>query len=125
MKTPPHEDTMADTTDTLAFAELAAAKGAFFHVYHTTARTQTGTMTVPPGQEAGPAEVHEGSDQVFLFLEGEALVRVWADGDDAEPEQRRVEAGGVLVVPAGVRHWVKSVGGEPLFFFTVYGPPAY
>lgn len=116
---------MSQTTDTLAFADLQTAKGTFFHVYHTTSRTQTGAMTVAPGREAGPAEVHDTSDQVFLFLEGEALVRVWADGADAEPEERRVGAGGVLVVPAGVRHWVKSVGDEPLFFFTVYGPPAY
>ncbi len=116
---------MTPTTDTVAFADLETAKGAFFHIYHTTSRTQTGTMTVAPGREAGPAEVHDDSDQIFLFLEGEALVRVWEEGEAADPTERRLGTGDVAVVPAGLRHWVKSVGDEPLFFFTVYGPPAY
>lgn len=116
---------MAQTTDPLAFADVDDSKGAFFHIVHTTSRTQTATMTVAPGREAGPAEVHDDSDQVFLILEGEALVRVWAGGEDATPEERCLGRGDVLVVPAGVRHWVKSVGDGPLFFFTVYGPPAY
>jgi mannose-6-phosphate isomerase-like protein (cupin superfamily) len=105
--------------------ELKDARGRFFAVLHTTRRTQTATMTVAPGQEAGPAEVHEGEDQVFLFLDGEAEVKVWERGEGKEPERARMGPGGVLVVPAGMRHWVKSVGREPLFFFTVYGPPAY
>jgi len=105
--------------------DLATSRGAFFHVFHTTPRTQVGTMTVASGQEAGPAEVHEDSDQVFLILEGEAEVKVWEQGEHAPPEHRKLRPGAVLVVPAGTRHWVKSVGAEPLLFFTVYGPPAY
>jgi mannose-6-phosphate isomerase-like protein (cupin superfamily) len=107
------------------WGELADAKGAFFQVMHTTERTQVASMTVQPGKEAGPPETHAGEDQVFLFLEGEAEVKVWSEGRAKEPERRKVGPGGILVVHAGVQHWVKSVGAEPLFFFTVYGPPAY
>lgn len=116
---------MATTTESIRWTRLEEAKGSFFHILHTTDRTQTAAMTVEPGREAGPAEVHEESDQVFLIIEGEAQVRVWSRGQEEEPDERRLEPGAVLVVPAGVRHWVKSVGSKPLFFFTVYGPPAY
>jgi mannose-6-phosphate isomerase-like protein (cupin superfamily) len=111
--------------DAPCWAALAEAKGRFFAVLHTTPRTQVATMTVAPGAEAGPAEVHAGEDQVFLFLEGEAEVKVWERGPQGPATQRRAGPGDVLVVPAGMQHWVKSVGREPLFFFTVYGPPAY
>lgn len=106
------------------WGRLDDARGRFFAVLHTTSRTQTAAMTVPPGQEAGPAEVHADQDQVFLFVEGEAEVKVWARPGH-EPRHERVGPGAIVVVPAGMRHWVKSVGREPLFFFTVYGPPAY
>jgi mannose-6-phosphate isomerase-like protein (cupin superfamily) len=82
-------------------------------------------MTVAPGKEAGPPEVHEGEDQVFLVLEGAAEVKVWEGGETQPPRHGHAGPGDVLVVPAGLRHWVKSTGTEPLFFFTVYGPPAY
>ena len=107
------------------WGSLAEARGRFFAVLHTTPRTQVGTMTVAPGEEAGPPEVHAGEDQVFLFLEGEAEVKVWERGPGEAPRHERARPGSVVVVPAGVRHWVKSVGAAPLFFFTVYGPPAY
>lgn len=106
------------------WGRLDAARGEFFAVLHTTPRTQVATMTVPPGEEAGPPEVHGGEDQVFLFVEGEAEVKVW-DSTKGEPAPRRARPGDIVVVPAGTQHWVKSVGREPLFFFTVYGPPAY
>lgn len=111
--------------DAAWWGELKDARGRFFAVLYTTSRTQAATMTVAPGEEAGPAEVHAGEDQVFLFLDGEAEVKVWERGPDQEPRHERVGPGGIVVVPAGMKHWVKSVGREPLFFFTVYGPPAY
>lgn len=107
------------------WGDLDKARGIFFAVLHSTGRTQTATMTVAPGQEAGPPEVHEGEDQVFLVLEGEAEVKVWEHGEGKPPRHERLRKGAILVVPAGTKHWVKSVGREPLFFFTVYGPPAY
>lgn len=105
------------------WGDLNQEAGPFFRILHTTSRTQTGFMTVAPGEEAGPPETHEGSDQVFYVVRGEAEFKVWEE--TGEPEPRRGGAGTVVVVPAGTTHWVKSVGKEDLLFFTVYGPPEY
>jgi mannose-6-phosphate isomerase-like protein (cupin superfamily) len=51
-------------------------------------------------------------------LEGEALVRI---GDRQYP----AGAGALVMIPARTRHHVQSTGGQPLFFLTVYAPPAY
>lgn len=104
--------------------DLHAEKGPFFRILHETDRSQTGFMTVPAGREAGPPEVHEGSDQVFYVVEGEAEFRVW-DRDDEAPSTHRGGPGTLVVVPAGIQHWVKSIGKEPLFFLTVYSPREY
>lgn len=106
-------------------ADLAAHEGEFFEVLHTTARTQTAVMTIAPGEEAGEPETHDAQDQVIVVLKGEMLARVWDDGKDAAPVEVRGGAGTALVVHAGTQHHVASVGDEPLFFVTVYGPPAY
>src|SRR2546422_8564806 len=51
-------------------------------------------------------------------VEGEALVRI---GD----KERRAAAGALVMIPAGTRHHVKNPGAQPLFFVTIYAPPAY
>lgn len=99
--------------------------GPFFRLLHETEHTQTGFMTVPPGKEAGPPEVHDDSDQVFYVVQGEAEFRVWEHSEEHAPATHRGGAGTLVVVPAGLRHWVVSVGKESLFFLTVYGPPEY
>ncbi len=105
--------------------DLLAEKGPFFRILHGTTRSQTGFMTVPAGQEAGPPEVHTDSDQVFYVVEGEAEFRVWERDEEGPFASHRGGPGTLVVVPAGGRHWVKSVGQVPLFFLTVYAPPEY
>ncbi len=34
-------------------------------------------------------------------------------------------AGGCVLIPAGARHHVRNPGAAPLFFLTIYAPPAY
>jgi mannose-6-phosphate isomerase-like protein (cupin superfamily) len=92
-------------------------RGQFFRVLQETARSQTAVMTVAPGQEAGPEETH-AADQIVYVIEGAAAVRVGT-------EELTVEAGALVVIPAGTRHHVRSVGSAPLFFLTVYAPPEY
>jgi len=92
-------------------------RGRFFHVLHQTERSQTAVMTIEPGAEAGPEEVHTG-DQVLFVLEGEAEARVGA-------AEHQVAAGSCVMIPAGTRHHVRNVGATPLFFLTVYAPPVY
>ena len=73
-------------------------------------------MTIGPGQDAGPEETHAG-DQVVYVIEGEAILRI----DGAEHRG----AGACALIPAGARHHVRNPGARPLFFLTVYAPPAY
>ena len=79
--------------------------------------TQVVLMTIPPGGEIGE-EVHEGIDQVLLFVEGEAEATV---GD----EMSRVGPNQIVVVSAGTRHNFVNVGGEPLRLVTFYSPPEH
>ncbi|HWG91169.1 MAG TPA: cupin domain-containing protein [Candidatus Thermoplasmatota archaeon] len=106
----------------MLWTSLPERAGPFFEVLHTTPRTQTAFMTIAPGEEAGPTEVHETQDQVIYVVRGEILARV---GGGSTPKEVRGGPGSLLVIEAGTPHWVKSVGKEPLLFLTVYGPPAY
>jgi mannose-6-phosphate isomerase-like protein (cupin superfamily) len=95
----------------------AEHRGAFFRILQETAASQTAVMTIAPGQDAGPEEEHAG-DQLVYVLEGQAELRVGAEQVTAGP--------GVLVtIPAGTRHHVRNPGSTPLFFLTIYAPPAY
>ena len=40
-------------------------------------------------------------------------------------EEQRAAAGALVMIPAGARHHVHNPGRAPLFFVTVYAPPAY
>ena len=92
-------------------------RGAFFRVLQETAASQTAVMTIAPGQDAGPEEEHAG-DQIVYVIEGEAEVRVGA-------ERFMAGSGALIVVPARTPHHVRNAGATPLFFLTVYAPPAY
>ena len=97
--------------------DVGRYRGRFFQVLQQTERSQTAVMTIEPGEEAGPEEVHAG-DQVLFVLEGEAAARVGAT-------EHQVGAGSCVMIPAGTRHHVRNVGAAPLFFPTVYAPPVY
>jgi mannose-6-phosphate isomerase-like protein (cupin superfamily) len=97
--------------------DVTKHKGEFFRVLQQTGRSQTAVMTVPAGQDAGPAETH-GGDQIVYVLEGEAVITVGSD-------ERRTGPGSLVMIPAGARHHVRNPGAAPLFFLTVYAPPEY
>jgi mannose-6-phosphate isomerase-like protein (cupin superfamily) len=86
-------------------------------VLQETPRSQTAVMTVAPGQDAGPEETHAG-DQIVYVIEGEAEVRIGTERCMAGP-------GTLVTIPAATPHHVRSVGRVPLFFLSVYAPPAY
>jgi mannose-6-phosphate isomerase-like protein (cupin superfamily) len=102
-----------------------AETGAFFNVVSTEKRSQITVMTVAPGEVAGGPNAHPDSDQVALVLDGEATVRVWEDGREAEPTERVLAEGGLVHIPAGTQHRVTSTGDDELVFFSVYAPPEY
>ena len=97
--------------------DIGRFRGRFFEVLQETERSQTAVMTIGPGKDAGPEETHAG-DQVVYVVEGEAILRI----DDTE---HRAGAGGCVLIPAGARHHVRNPGVVPLFFLTIYAPPAY
>jgi len=97
--------------------DALAHRGRFFRVLQQTARSQTAVMTIDPGADAGPEEEH-GGDQIIYVVEGEVLVRI------GETEHKAA-AGALVMIPARTRHHVTNSGRVPLFFVTVYAPPAY
>jgi len=94
-----------------------AHRGEFFRVLQQTERSQTAVMTLAPGEDGGPEEEHHG-DQVVYVVEGEALVTIAG-------KEHCARAGSLVMIPARTRHYVRNPGPTPLFFVTVYAPPAY
>lgn len=80
-------------------------------------KAQVVLMSVPPGGEIGE-EVHEGVDQVLVFVagDGEAIL----DG-----ETSGVAPGRLVFVPAGTRHNFVNRGDGDLKLYTIYAPPEH
>jgi mannose-6-phosphate isomerase-like protein (cupin superfamily) len=97
--------------------ELARRNEYFRQVLFTTDRSQLVLMSVAPGEEIGE-EVHEGVDQVLMFVEGEGEAVLAGS-------TRAVRAGSVVVVPAGTRHNFITKGDASLKLYTVYTPPEH
>lgn len=87
----------------------------FRRVLWTGEHTQLVIMTIPVGGDIG-GEVHEHNDQILSFVSGIGEARI-------EGETRDVEAGSLVVVPAGTEHNFVNTGPNPLVLYTVYGPP--
>lgn len=90
-----------------------------FHLLETTGRTQTATMTLPPGgATSDKLESHPHSDQTVVMLQGELIAEVGL-------ETGVLKSGESLIIPAGVKHRFHNNGDQTAFAFTVYAPPAY
>ncbi|KAF2397989.1 RmlC-like cupin [Trichodelitschia bisporula] len=89
------------------------AFGEFRRVLFTGLYSQVVTMEVPVGGEIGD-EVHT-VDQVLIFTAGAGLATVAG-------EKRPIEAGDVVIVPAGTQHQFETRGERPLELVTVYSP---
>ncbi|KAF1945666.1 RmlC-like cupin [Clathrospora elynae] len=87
--------------------------GDFRTVLHTGLYSQIVAMEVPVGGEIGD-EVHT-VDQILLFTSGKGLATVAG-------KNQEVNAGDVVVVPAGTQHQFVTRGDQPLELITVYSP---
>jgi mannose-6-phosphate isomerase-like protein (cupin superfamily) len=96
---------------------LARENDDFRREVATAEHSQVVLMTIPPGEEIGE-EVHEGIDQLLVFVDGEAEAIVAG-------ESSAVGRGEAVVVPAGTRHNFRNTGGSPLRLWTVYAPPEH
>ena len=103
--------------DAVSVVNVFAHRGEFFRVLQKTQRSQTAVMTVAPAADAGPPEIHD-ADQIVYVVEGEALVRIGG-------AEHRAGPGALVMIPAGSRHHVGNPGRVPLFFVTMYAPPEY
>jgi len=97
--------------------DVGRSQGKFFEILQETERSQTAVMTIGPGADAGPEETHAG-DQIIYVIEGDAVLRV-------EGREHRAGAGACVMIPADTPHHVRNEGDSPLFFLSVYAPPAY
>lgn len=102
---------------TKGLVDVYKYRGRLFEILQQTERSQPAVMAVDPGQDAGPEETH-GGDQVIYVIEGGAMV--WVAG-----KERGAGPGALLMVPAWTPDHVANPGKTPLFFLTVYAPPAY
>ena len=96
-------------------ATVAEQSADFRRVLFTGEHTQLVIMTIPPGGEIGE-EVHDENDQILSFISG--IGRGVVSG-----KERKVKAGDVVAVPAGLKHNFINEGPNPLVLYTVYGPP--
>ncbi len=94
--------------------KLAADKMAKIAL-HATDRTLIELYCVAPGQSQ-KAHSHEAQDKIYYVLEGAG--RFFLSG-----AEQRLEAGEVLVAPAGVEHGLLNDGAGPLLVLVVVAPP--
>ena len=101
----------------LDILRLAQENDAFRREVDTREHAQVVVMTIPRGGEIGE-EVHEGIDQLLLFVEGEGEAVI-------EGERAPMARNQLVVVPAGTRHNFVNTGSGPLRLVTVYAPPEH
>jgi mannose-6-phosphate isomerase-like protein (cupin superfamily) len=96
---------------------LTKTNEAFRREVVTGEHSQVVVMTIPPGGEIGE-EVHDGVDQVLVFVEGEGEAIVAGETSPVGPDS-------LAFVPAGTRHNFRNTGSTALRLFTVYAPPEH
>jgi mannose-6-phosphate isomerase-like protein (cupin superfamily) len=68
-----------------------------------------------PGSQQG-LHVHEENEQIYVVVRGRGLMIV--DG-----EERPIEAGGAVLIPAGSEHAIRNTGDELLEYVSATTPP--
>ena len=92
----------------------AKDNGDFRHVLATGGHTQVVIMSIPPGGDIGD-EVHADTDQVLFLVEGSGQVIL-------EDEITEFSVGDLVLVTAGTRHNVTTVGESAMKIITTYSP---
>jgi len=92
---------------------LPSTSSEFRKVLYTSFYSQVVLMTIPVGGDIGD-EVHT-VDQALTFTSGKG--RATINGKDQD-----VQAGDLMVVPAGTQHQFINTGDVPLILYTIYSP---
>ena len=105
----------------MAFNENIVARALsnrwFREVLATGPHAQVVVMCIPSGGEIGD-EVHDGVDQVLVFVEGHGEAILDGVRSPVGPDQ-------LVLVPAGTRHNFVNTGSTDLRLYTVYAPPEH
>ena len=96
---------------------LTKTNAAFRREVVTSEHSQVVVMTIPPGGEIGE-EVHDGVDQVLVFVEGDGEAIFAGESSPVGPDS-------LAFMPAGTRHNFRNTGSTALRLFTVYAPPEH
>lgn len=97
--------------------KLAEENDNFRKVIYTGKNSQLVLMSIPEGGQIGD-EVHETTDQILFFVDGEAEAVL-------NGESQMVGGHDVVFVPQGTRHNFINKTDKNLKLFTVYSPPAH
>ena len=111
------EARLAAQRTALDITTLARGNEDFRREVTTAEHSQIVLMTIPAGEEIGE-EIHEGIDQILVFVEGRAEAIL-------EGEKSPVESGQLVLVAAGTRHNFVNTGEGPLRLWTIYAPPEH
>lgn len=96
----------------------ALANEHFRRVLFTGTNMQLVLMTLQPGEDIGE-EAHKDHDQFFRVEAGRGVARL-------NGEERRLEEGSVVLIPAGVEHNILNTSkDEQLRLYTLYAPPQH
>lgn len=87
----------------------------FRQVLATGSHTQVVIMSIPPGGDIGE-EVHDDTDQILYLIDGAGEVIL-------EGEAADFSVGDLVLVSAGTRHNVRTVGDAAMKIITAYSPP--
>lgn len=98
---------------------LAKENTNFREVIYTGPNAQLVLMCLQPQEDIGE-EVHQNTDQILFFVDGDEEVEVMIEGQPSWADEH-----GVVFVPAGTRHNIVNKGHELLKLYTVYAPPAH
>ncbi len=95
------------------------AAGSGFRILETTERSQTGLLTLSPGESSSEKpSVHQDSDQTLVLLAGEL-------GAEIGDEKFLLEDGDAVLVPAKTPHRFTNTGKSRATTFSVYARPAF
>jgi mannose-6-phosphate isomerase-like protein (cupin superfamily) len=108
------EVTMPSSTESVDIVAAARSNDAYRREVLTGEHEQVVVMTIPPGGEIGE-EVHPDTDQVLIFIEGNAEAQL--DGRTSE-----VGTNDMVFVRAGTRHNFVNRGEGSLRLITIYAP---
>jgi mannose-6-phosphate isomerase-like protein (cupin superfamily) len=89
----------------------------FREVLATGPHAQVVVMCIPSGGEIGD-EVHDGVDQVLVFVEGQGEAILDGVRSTVGPDR-------LVLVPAGTRHNFLNTGSTDLRLYTIYTPPEH